>query len=218
MIDQYLKHFTGVDWDDLRQVTDRTQAPLAALANDPDALAELFARLENNSEFLDLSEHLTWCDKIVLHDDPRADAGFRLRLHFFLPGYSDRPHSHRWSFSTYLLKGGYEHTLYGSDVEFERAAAPVIQPTMIRLEQAGTSYSLHHSSMHSFSAEPCTVSLVVRGPAVKDRSIQFDPAQNKTTWKYGTKDESSSTQVEARLDRERLAQVIRELRGFGLVT
>jgi len=218
MFEKYLECFRGLDWEDVSQVTDRAQSPLASLANDRTALADLFQRLKTSSELLNLSEHLTWCDKIVLHEDPRRDTGFRLRLHFFMPGYSDRPHSHRWSFATYVLKGGYQHTIYGSDVEFERAATPVIRPSMVRFEQAGSRYSLHHSAMHSFSAEPFTVSLVVRGPAVKDRSIQFDPAHNVTSWKYGTKDESPADQVRVRLDRERLAYVIRELKRYGVIT
>ncbi len=44
-----------------------------------------------------------------------------------------------------------------------------LTPRMVRTEQPGDTYTLHHSMIHSVVAEPYTVSLIVRGPAATDR-------------------------------------------------
>lgn len=59
-----------------------------------------------------LCEHYDILDKIVPHDDHR---GWPLRLHVFFPDYFDRPHNHRWTYSSHILRGSYPHTRYGTE-------------------------------------------------------------------------------------------------------
>jgi hypothetical protein len=122
---------------------------------------------------LKLCEHYDILDKIVLHDDP---IGWRLRLHVFLPGYFDRPHNHRWAYASRILCGRYTHVVYGSDDQFtgDEIDVSALLPRMVRAEEAGDSYVLHHSMIHSVTAEPYTTSLIIRGPAVKDRFMVTD--------------------------------------------
>ncbi|HEX3960192.1 MAG TPA: hypothetical protein VHZ03_26740 [Trebonia sp.] len=117
-------------------------------------------------ELLRLCEHNDILDKVVLWDDP---AGFRVRLHVFLPGYFDGPHNHRWSYASTILAGEYRRILFGGADLDERVDPASLTPVMVRWEQAGTSYLLQHTMVHAVVAEPYTVSLVIRGAAVKDR-------------------------------------------------
>ncbi|MER6824661.1 hypothetical protein ABT352_01550 [Streptosporangium sp. NPDC000563] len=48
---------------------------------------------------------------------------------------------------------------------------------MVRTKQPGPGYTLHHSMVHAAIAQPHTVSLIVREPAVKDRFL----VTNRTT-------------------------------------
>jgi hypothetical protein len=110
-------------------------------------------------------------DKLVLWDDP---TGFRVRLRVFLPGYFDRPRNHRWSYASRVLMGQYRHILFG-DVDLDEHVDPAaLTPVMVCWEQAGSSYVLHDSMVHAVVAEAYTVSLVIRGPAVKDRFLVMD--------------------------------------------
>ena len=119
----------------------------------------------------------------MLHDDP---SGVRVRLHVFLPGYFDRPHNHRWSYASTILRGQYRHYLFG-DAELGRDGRPG-QPhgrSWCAHEQAGNAYALHHTMVHAVVAEPYTVSLVIRGPAVKDRFLVMDRKTGESWWQYG---------------------------------
>jgi hypothetical protein len=104
-----------VDWNDLAAVAAASDKLLTALDSDRTTLRKLAERALDNPELLHLCEHYDILDKIVLHNDP---SGWRLRLHVFLPGYFDRPHNHRWTYSSRILHGSYTHTLYGTDDQF----------------------------------------------------------------------------------------------------
>lgn len=65
-----------------------------------------------------------------------------------------------------------------------------LQPRMIRRESSGDFYTLHHNMIHSVTAEPYTTSLIVRGPAVKDRFLVTDRVTGQAWWQYGAITES----------------------------
>jgi predicted metal-dependent enzyme (double-stranded beta helix superfamily) len=94
----------AIDWKDLAAVAAASDKLLTALDSNRTTLRELTERAFGNPELLHLCEHYDILDKIVLHDDP---SGWRLRLHVFLPGYFDRPHNHRWTYSSRILHGSY---------------------------------------------------------------------------------------------------------------
>lgn len=87
----------AIDWNDLAAVAAASDKLLTTLDSDRTMLRELAERA---------------LDKIVLRND---QSGWRLRLHIFLPGYFDRSHNHRWTYSSRILHGSYTHTLYGTD-------------------------------------------------------------------------------------------------------
>jgi hypothetical protein len=81
---------------------------------------------------------------------------------------------------------------------------------MVREERVGSAYALHHSMVHAVVAEPHTVSLVVRGPAVKDRFLVMDRKTSESWWQYGAKRESAEDAAKKRMSVERF----REMRGL----
>ena len=164
----------AVDWNDLAAITSVSDTLLNALDTDRTLLRELTERAIEDPDLLRLCEHYDILDKVILHDDP---TGWRLRLHVFLPGYFDRPHNHRWTYRSRILHGSYTHTLYGTDDQLGDGDTEVtaLQPRLVRTESTGDSYTLHHSMIHAVTAEPHTTSLVVRGPAVKDRFLRHRP-------------------------------------------
>jgi hypothetical protein len=168
-----------LDWSNLQEMSEVTGAVLRRLAADPDVLQSLLGALVQNEKLLSMCEHYDLLDKLVLFYDERSD--YRLRLHVFLPGYFDRPHNHRWSYSSIVLRGSYKHFIYGQS----------LLPVMIHQSRAGDVYTLHHSMIHSVIAEPYTVTLILRGPAQKERFVVMDRFEKKAWWQYGMSRESS---------------------------
>ncbi len=195
------------DWDDIDAVEATTRKVLEALVDDRSVIRRILTDLPGRPELLALCEHYDILDKIVLWDDP---TGFRVRLHVFLPGYFDRPHNHRWSYASTILRGEYRHYMFGN-VELDETVRPGdLDPVMIRQEQVGYTYALHHSMVHAVVAEPYTVSLVIRGPAVKDRFLVMDRKTGDSWWQYGAKLESAEEAAKKRMSVERF----REMRGL----
>jgi hypothetical protein len=203
----YLQRLTALDWADQVAIHDVSCEVLAHLAEANGALEALLERLPQDCYLLSLCEHYDILDKLVLFADQHT--GVRVRLHVFLPGYYDRPHNHRWSYSSLILQGSYRHYLYGTDEHFtDSVDVRGLLPLMVREERAGSAYTLHHSMVHSVVAEPYTVSLVVRGPAVKDRFLVTDKQTSRTWWQYGAKHESPAERAAKAMSAERLAATI----------
>jgi hypothetical protein len=100
----------SLDWEDIDAVEHATRKTLTTIIEDPGAIRAALHTLPERPELLRLCEHYDILDKIVLHSD---ESGVRLRLHVFLPGYFDRPHNHRWSYASTILRGEYRHYLFG---------------------------------------------------------------------------------------------------------
>jgi hypothetical protein len=175
------------DWEDLDGVTAVAEPALRFLAKRPSAVGALLAQVMRDDSLSRLSEHYDILDKIVLHEEPQ----FRVRLHVFLPGYFDRPHNHRWSYSSLILTGHYRHVVYGQDQGLtDMVDISSLKPAMIREEQPGSFYSLHHTMIHSVIAAPYTVSLVIRGPSMKNRFVVMDRVSKMAWWQYGAANEA----------------------------
>ncbi len=201
------------DWGDTDAVEAETRKVLDALTADRSVIRKVLTDLPRQPELLALCEHYDILDKIVLWDDP---TGFRVRLHVFLPGYFDRPHNHRWSYASTILRGEYRHYLFGN-VELDENVLPRdLEAVMVRQEQVGDAYALHHSMVHAVVAEPYTVSLVVRGPAVKDRFLVIDRKTGESWWQYGAKQESEENAAQKRMLIERVVELTDMLRDFDL--
>jgi hypothetical protein len=65
-------------------------------------------------------------------------------------------------------------------------------------------------------AEPFTVSLVLRGPAVKDRFLVMDRITGESWWQYGASQESTDNAEQKRMSAERLRELTGWLRDWDL--
>jgi hypothetical protein len=205
----------SLDWRDMEAVGAATRKALMTVLEEKNrpVIRKILLALPGQPELLRLCEHYDILDKVVLWDDP---AGFRVRLHVFLPGYFDRPHNHRWSYASTVLAGQYRHILFG-DAELDEHVDPAsLTPVMVRWEQAGSSYVLQHTMVHAVVAEPYTVSLVIRGPAVKDRFLVMDRSTGESWWQYGAGRESAEDAAAKRMPVERVMELTGRLRELDL--
>ncbi|MEU7906366.1 hypothetical protein [Actinoplanes sp. NPDC049118] len=218
MIDNLFDDLRTLDWDDLSAVADTSDKLLTSLDQDRGLLDDLVSKALADPHLTALCEHYDILDKIVLHDDP---TGWRLRLHIFLPGYYDRPHNHRWTYASRILYGSYTHTLYGTEdqiADAEPIDVSTLRPRMVRTETAGDTYVLHHTSIHSVTAAPYTTTLIVRGPAVKDRFMVSDRTTGEAWWQYGAATEDPAAAAAKRMTPEQAADRVRQLATDGVLS
>jgi hypothetical protein len=204
-----------LDWADLPAVTAASTVLLERLDADRPLLAAMLDRTADQPGLAALCEHYDILDKLVLHDDP---AGWRLRLHVFLGGYFDRPHNHRWTYTSRILSGTYTHTLYGPDDGLtDEVDVGALCPRLVRVEEPGDTYTLHHSMIHAVTARGGAVSLVVRGPAVKDRFVVTDRDTGRAWFQYGATNEPAEVNAAKRMTRGQLRDRIEALRTAGIL-
>ena len=213
MMETIIEPLRSLDWEDTDAVEAATVKALAMLTSQRRMLRDILLDLPERPDLLGLCEHYDILDKIVLHDDP---SGVRVRLHIFFPGYFDRPHNHRWSYASTILRGQYRHYLFG-DADLDETVDPAsLKALMVRDEQPGSTYALHHTMVHAVVAEPCTASLVIRGPAVKDRFLVMDRKTGQSWWQYGAGQEPAYDAEQKRMSVERLAELTNSLREWDL--
>lgn len=205
-MDRIAEGLCWLDWNDIDEVEKGCREALDELVTNLTIVRNRLQELPDRPELLAMCEHYDILDKIVLHSDDHP--GIRIRLHVFLPGYFDRPHNHRWSYASRILRGQYRHYLFGNaelDEHIEPTKLPVLQA---REEPVGTSYALHHTMVHAVVAEPYTVSLVIRGPAVKDRFLVMDRKTGEAWWQYGAGQESAEEVERKRMSPARLTEIV----------
>lgn len=205
-----------IHWDDTGSIL-RLAAPIfAALTNDPDLLPALLDNLVTDAHLRPMCERYDFVDKLVLHDD--TTAGVRVRLHLYRPGYFDRPHNHRWSFASHILRGSYRHRIFGRDDTFGEDTDPeTLRPIHERLEGPGASYALHHTSVHSVQAEADSISILLRGPAAKERFLILDRA-GSSFWVYGAAQESAATRASKQMPDDQVDRTISRVRALTAPT
>jgi hypothetical protein len=214
LTDELLDGLRTADWEDIDSLTAVAGRVLEVIATEDGLLRALVAHLPDSPRLASLCEHYDILDKLVLHED---EAGFRIRLHVFHPGHFDRPHNHRWTYASRILRGSYRHVIYGTDDGLANDVhIAQLMPRMVRVEEAGSTYALHHSMVHAAVAEPNTVSLIVRGPAVKDRFLVSDRQTGKAWWQYGAASESESEAAAKRMSAERMSACAGLLADLGV--
>jgi hypothetical protein len=160
-----------------------------AMTSAPAVLAGLLQALLEDPRLQAMCERYDFLDKLVLHDMP--DAGVRIRLHLYRDGYYDRPHNHRWSFASRIIRGQYGHRIFRTDDAFTEDTDPAgLRPLCERTETPGSTYALHHASVHTVQASEGTIALLIRGPAAKDRFLILDRAAGGSLWAYGAASET----------------------------
>lgn len=216
MLEDALERCLTLDWRDMGSVIDVTSAALTAIATDRKLLRAAVQGCVENDRLFSMCEHYDILEKLVLFHDPDTD--LRLRLHLFLPGYYDRPHNHRWPYTSYIIKGRYKHYLYSSVT----AGDEVVNTTDLRVEfaevrQEGTCYSLQEHLFHSIVAEPYTVSLIVRGPASAKRFVVMDRRSGEAWWQYAANYESDKEILQKRMSSHQYEGVKRKLTELEVI-
>lgn len=213
-INKSIELLRTIDWSSPPHVAEIAGHALQTLS-ERQTLKKLIDATCRDQSLLGLCEHYDLLDKIVLHNDP---SGFRLRLHIFLPGYYDRPHNHRWSYASLILHGRYRHDIYGTDSGLSEEIDPSrLTPLQSRYEGEGSSYALHDSMVHAVIAEPYTVTLIVRGPAVKERFLVMDRITNQAWWQFGAAAESQAALDEKRMSWDYFQSLIKMLETKGII-
>ncbi|RBO78527.1 hypothetical protein [Nocardia puris] len=213
-LETVIEPLRSLDWNDVEAVESATRKSFEQLTAHTHLLRDALTSLPDNPSLTVLCEHYDILDKVVLHDD---HSGIRLRLHIFGPGYHDRPHNHRWTYASHILRGEYRHRLYGEaelDTEIDVSSLRAVH---VRQERVGTSYALHHSAIHAVVAEPGTVSLVLRGPAIKERFLVMDAKNGQSWWQYGATNESPEAAAAKRMSAQRLEVLIASLDEWQLI-
>ncbi|MBM0201666.1 hypothetical protein ACIA47_17690 [Micromonospora sp. NPDC051227] len=222
-LESVLAPLDGVDWEDIDQVGSASRKVLNAIDADRGILRRAIDDLPSRPELLAMCEHPDiddadgkgqQLDKIVLYAN--AETGVRVRLHTFWPGYYDLPHNHRWTFASLVLRGGFRHYLYGDQGPDDAVPQAAPQALTVREERAGTTYALHHRALHALIAEPGSVSLVLRGPAAKDRSFLIDPQTGTRLWHFGASTESPEAVQRKRMTPALLQDLSAKFREWDL--
>jgi|SRR5450759_361944 len=200
-----------IDWTDTGSILTGCQPVYDAVTTEPGLLARLLDRTLDDPHLAGMCERYDFLDKLVLFDDP--DTRARIRLHLYRPGYFDRPHHHRWSFFAGIYRGRYVHRIFGRDGDFGEHTDPrQLIPILERVERPGSSYALDHTTVHTVQAEADTLSILVRGPATRDRFLILDAEAGRSFWVYGAADETPEQRAAKRMTHAQLAATINRVR------
>jgi len=217
-----------LDWTDLERVTAINDKLLHELAADKQALACLLDRAAEEEHLFAQCERHRLLDKLVIYDG--SDRGFRIRVHLSTNDHLDRPHDHRFSFSSLILAGGYRHVRHRLVGELDTDLAPEamedhqavgsglqVEPQFATEESVGSFYTIHHSAIHTTVMADNTVSLFIRGPAEKDRSLIIDRASGQLWWRYGAEQETPERRERKQMDRGHFELLKHRLSALGVI-
>jgi hypothetical protein len=225
------------DWTDFEACGTQSRAFLTSLVSDKGLLRSLVFSIERSPALLQLCERHRLLDKLVVCD--ALDRGFRLRFHLSTDEHFDRPHDHRFSFSSFILKGSYRHVWYRtpaaagveghdstkkiSHQSLDRSdPAPAVTPAdldplFVTEQRAGSCYTLHHSMLHTTVTAPHTVSLFLRGPTEKTFSTITDRDTGKVWYRYGAEDETAERRAEKTMSLEYYFRLRDALIDYGII-
>jgi hypothetical protein len=153
-------------------------------------------------------------DKITLYS--ALDRGFEIRLHFHSVTelHTERLHDHRFPFVSRILSGGYLHEAMAlepkdriyldgiDDFDGKKRLEFNLSPLFERQESQGSFYMMKDEVLHTTLSRPNSISLFVRGPAVKERRLIVDRGTNEIWWGRGQAVETESEKRTKVLNRE----------------
>jgi len=178
----------GLDWDNLDDVRSRAGNLFEALLRPAGPLLrELLHGLPDRPELHPLCARMNFLSKLVVWQS--QDQSVRLRVHHLNPDFTDAPHNHRFTFAARILSGAYLHHVYPDDTMEPPDPIADASVRLTRVESAGSSYVLHHETIHAtYPTEP-TVSVVLRGPVVKRSGKVVDQSSSRTVGWVGAEEE-----------------------------
>ncbi len=178
-----LKKLPRLNWADLDETNKVCEGILTALS-DRAVLRTLVERTENDPELFGLCEIHELDDKIVLHND--LENGYRIRIRLANDKQYERAHNHRFSFTTRILHGTYYQRWYEVKGTLdENTTLNDISPVCIREEPAGSVFTIDHDTIHSTQTSKDTISLVICGPAMKDKAFIIRMDNGSVWYKVG---------------------------------
>lgn len=232
----------SIDWTDFEKASRISGEIVRELAADRALLRRLVLCVQRDERLRFLAEKHDELHYIVLYD--ALDRGLRVRLHRFSKGLEDIPHNHRFSFSSALLSGSYVHTLFqvervdgvagdgegqrpwslhqpeGSHVGVDVRELPVVglEPQLATVQAAGSSYSLHHSTIHK-TAMPVedAYSVFCRGPAMKPCALQLLPDDKTYRWKFGQANETPKVVADRKMTDEEFVRYVESLEEAAVI-
>ena len=206
-----------IDWANLKTVFYETQKLLLTLSNDRKLLKELLVKASGNKEYVSLSEHYDFFDKLVLYND-ELDR-FRIRIHVFSElSHKLRPHNHRWNYSSVILRGKLIHSIYGTTNNINEETSPSeLKPNSISIFDEGSIYSLSSNVFHSIDAEPNTVSLFIRGQPYTDKFLVMDKKSNSSWWEYSRDCETIEEVERKKMSINKYNQIINKLHSWNII-
>ena len=229
----------SIEWTDFEKASRISGEIVRELAADRALLRRLVLSVQRDERLRFLAEKHDELNYIVLYD--ALDRGIRVRLHRFSKGLEDIPHNHRFSFSSALLSGSYVHTLFqverldgdgagqepwalaqpeGTHVGVELRNLPVagLEPQLATVQAAGSSYSLHHSTVHK-TAMPVedAYSVFCRGPAQKPCALQLQPDVKTYRWKFGQAHETAKVVADRKMTDAEFGSYIETLEAAAVI-
>jgi hypothetical protein len=207
--DNLIAQVKTFDWSNLNELHVQALPFLVELGERKHLLKAMLDSLRSDNELFLLCELLPDMYKYTLYQD---STGARVRLHLYRPGYEDIPHSHRWALASYIIYGTVVCRYYGSESEIEKTYVEAPLPLVTKTLQTGSFYTIADTTVHWFHAEPGSVSLVVRGPVVKDVSPEF--GKEGVNLKYGTQ---AQMEVSAHMKHQDYLDGISMLEKCGII-
>jgi hypothetical protein len=198
---EFLADLPPIDWSDIEKAAPVAEAACRRIGTDKRLLRELVERTAGSAKLFDMCECHDLDDKIVLYDDlPR---GYRIRLRLANDEQYERAHNHRFPFAAYILHGTYFQQWYHiQGTPSERTRPADVTTLARRIERAGASFTISADALHSTQTTPRTLSLMICGPAVRDKSFIINMDSGKVWEKIGRKDETPEQIADCRMTRE----------------
>lgn len=213
----FLDELPRIDWDDLASAAAIAEPVLRRLAADKKLFRSLLAVVPDTPRLFNKCESDTVEDKIVFYDD--ADRGMRVRLRMATAQQRELAHTHRFSFSNLVLRGSYAHRNYDCEGGFsERTDPETVTPICVHEDSPGHCFTIHHTAIHATPLESAgTISLVLRGPAVKLRAPVVPRQSGRGFSRIGEGEESPERRKLRQMTRERFDGWCKQLTEFGII-
>jgi hypothetical protein len=215
------RFFRLLDGDDLLNNIDRFSTTSEYILNqiykDNNLLKYLINNFLKNKELISLSEHYDFFDKLVLYKSPSDN--FRIRLHIFSgEKHNNRPHNHRWDYSSIILNGFYKQYIYGTESFINNELNPKdLSPILKHDMSQGSCCTLSHSIFHSIDVEPNTISLMIRGKSYKSRFLIFDKMTNSKWFEYEKDSETIEEINRKKISTQQIEKNLAKVYEIGLL-
>lgn len=209
-VKMYDEYFTNVSNHSFEEFADTARIALKQITSNPDVICNLLRNIASDPVLAEKTECYDFLDKMVVYSND--DLGIYTRVSFFYAGYGERIHYHRWNYASCILCGGYTQTLYGTVKEPGGIDDITTDDIILREElYAGNSYALESSTIHSVRVLPNTISICIRGEALRD-SFQVKDISTGRIWRqYGSAAEALEERSIKRMPQFLLKEKIEEI-------